>query len=369
MRITLCVDALEPQPGGIGRYTWELCKGLVRRSEISKLEFYGRNSLIADPSVLLSPGYVPPRRPRWSLRALRARRLQAALHSDLVHGPNYFLPAGAETGVVTIHDLSVFRFPETHPAARVRAFERLFSHSLERACHVITDTETIRQELIETFSVRPETVTAVALGVSDRFRPLSDEAGLEAVRAWDLKPHTYGLCISTLEPRKKILELLSVWRRLPEALRREFPLVLAGGPGWENEAIHNAIETGVAEGWLRHLGFVEEAMLPALYAGAALFVYPSSYEGFGLPPLEAMASGVPVIVSNRSCLPEVCGTAARYIDPDDEDDFASAVRDSLEDAEWRSRAARMGLERASEFSWDRCVNETLAVYRKVINPL
>ena len=240
---------------------------------------------------------------------------------------------------------------------------------MERASHVITDTETIRQELIETFSVRPETVTAVALGVSDRFRPLSDEAGLEAVRAWDLKPHRYGLCISTLEPRKKILELLSAWRRLPEALRREFPLVLAGGSGWENEAIHNAIETGVAEGWLRHLGFVEEAMLPALYAGAALFVYPSSYEGFGLPPLEAMASGVPVIVSNRSCLPEVCGAAARYIDPDDEEDFASALRDSLEDAEWRSRAARMGLERASEFSWDRCVNETLAVYRKVINPL
>ena len=186
---------------------------------------------------------------------------------------------------------------------------------------------------------------------------------------WDLKPHRYGLCISTLEPRKKILEFCLAWRRLPEDLRREFPLVLAGGSGWENEAIHNAIETGVAEGWLRHLGFVEEAMLPALYAGAALFVYPSIYEGFGLPPIEAMASGVPVIVSNRSCLPEVCGAAARYIDPDDEEDFASALLDSLEDAGWRSRAARMGLERASEFSWDRCVNETLAVYRKVINPL
>lgn len=366
MRIALCVDALGPQPGGIGRYTWELCQGLAKKDGLD-VRYFGRGRIIDEPRRLLEDKRLPRRlrmfRPFYDLQ------LRRMLRSSLVHGPNYFLPPSTDEGIVTIHDLSVFRFPETHPAARVRAFERLFSHSLERASHIITDTETIRQELIETFSVRPETVTAVALGVSDRFRPLSDEAGLVAVRGWGLGPRGYGLCISTLEPRKKILELLAAWRRLPDVLRKEFPLVLAGGSGWENEAIHNAIETGVAEGWLKHLGFVEEAMLPALYAGAALFVYPSSYEGFGLPPLEAMASGVPVVVSNRSCLPEVCGAAARYIDPDDGDDFASALRDSLEDTTWRSRAARMGLERASEFSWDRCVNETLAVYRKVINPL
>lgn len=363
MRVTLCVDALEPQPGGIGRYTWELCKGLATNSDVEFLHFFGRGRLIDDPALLIEGARLP--RQRRLFRRFHDWQMSRTLKTSLVHGPNYFLPAGADRGIITVHDLSVFRFPETHPVERVKAFERLFASSMRRAMHVITDTETVRRELMDRFSVRPEMVTSVPLGVSSQFAPARADG--PELRSIGLVQGAYGLCVSALEPRKKILELLSAWRELPKELRAKFPLVLAGGSGWENEALHDEIELGVAEGWLCHLGFVEELKLPALYAGAALFVYPSSYEGFGLPPLEAMASGTPVIVADRSCLPEVCGDAAHYVDPDDEFAFIETLRSALEDEGWRRRASLRGLERAKLFSWSRCVDETLSVYRDVIN--
>ena len=364
LRIALCVDALAPQPGGIGRYTWELAKGLANRVDIDRLSFFGRGRLIDDPRELIETTELP-RRHRL-IRRIDAWRMKRTLRSSLVHGPNYFLPTAVARGVMTVHDLSVFKYPETHPAARVRAFEQLFRSSLDRSAHIITDTETIKQELVATFSVRPETVTAIPLGVDPRFQP-ADASRSEALASLGLGAGGYGLCISTLEPRKKILELLFAWGRLPAEIRNRFPLALAGGSGWKNDDLHAEIERGVGGGWVRHLGFVHDELLPELYAGAALFVYPSIYEGFGLPPIEAMASGVPVIVANSSCLPEVCGDAARYVDPGDPEAFASTIQASLLDEAWRREAAARGLERARQFTWKRCVDETIGVYRKVIN--
>src|SRR5206468_12439963 len=125
------------------------------------------------------------------------------------------------------------------------------------------------------------------------------------------------------------------------------------------------IDDAAAEGWLVHLGYVAEEDLPALYAGAALFIYPSIYEGFGLPPIEAMASGVPVVVANRSCLPEVCGDAVRYVDPDDDNDFLTAIEESLFNSDWRKQAIDRGLKRAAGYTWGRCVRDTVAVYNFV----
>lgn len=361
MRVTLWVDALEPQLGGIGRYTWELCKGLPGRAGLNSVRYYGRGRLLPDPAALLR-GEKPPRR----LPVLaRLQRWQEGwkLRDGLIHGPNYFLPRFAETGVVTIHDLSVFRYPDTHPAERVRAFEREFSSSLNRAAHVITDTETVRSELLEAFSLDPNRVTAVWLGVDPAYAPLTPDELRPQLTTMGLEPGGYGLCVSTLEPRKKIAQLLAAWRQLPRSVRDRTPLVLAGGKGWLNQLLHEQIAAAQAEGWLRQLGFVDEALLPALYAGAGLFVYPSTYEGFGLPPLEAMASGVPVLVSNRSCLPEVCGDAAEYMDPDDVEGFASILERLLTDEALRNSLIRNGLTRARLFTWERCMEGTVLAYK------
>jgi alpha-1,3-rhamnosyl/mannosyltransferase len=359
--VTLCVDALSPQLSGIGRYTWELSNGLAGHRGVSPLRFYRSESII-DDVTLLRQEHSRRKRSRLS-QWLDSRRSGRVLKSTLVHGPNYFLPLAAERGVITVHDLSVFAYPQTHPSDRLKAFERLFASSLNRAVHIITDTETVRCELIEAFSLRPEAISAVCLGVGPSFVRLPGHEISSAIKQWDLTPGNYGLSVAAFEPRKKIAELIAAWERLPAPLRLSCPLVLAGAAGWRNEELHDAIANAQSQGWLKHLGFVDEAQLPKLYAGARLFVYPSIYEGFGLPPIEAMASGTPVVVSNRSCLPEVCGDAAHYIDPDDPEGFTSAIEEILSDEHKRVGMIFRGLARAQLYSWDRCVGETVAVYK------
>jgi glycosyltransferase involved in cell wall biosynthesis len=359
VKVTLVVDALAPPLAGIGRYTCELCKRLPAQGGVEQVSHFANGRFLENPADFIHSKRWPSRRvPRFIRRRLIERRLQ----SSLVHGPNYFLPPEAESGIITVHDLSVLRFPDTHPVARRREFERKFESSLRRAAHVLTDTETVRREVIADLGVPEDKVTAIHLGVDPQFRPRSGEELRPQLAQLGLVPGGYALCVSTLEPRKKIAELLRAWDQLPRRLRESTPLVLAGGKGWLNEALHEQIRGGVEAGWLIHLGFVPEPLLPALFAGSSLFLYPSIYEGFGLPPVEAMASGVPVIVADSSCLPEVCGDAAAYVEPDDIDGFEAAIARALTDSGWRESARTRGLRRAACFNWDRCASETVGIY-------
>jgi len=362
MDLTLTVEALGPQLSGIGRYVWELSGRVAREPGIDRVRYFANGRFVDDPRALLD-GRVARRRVRLP-RSLRRRLIQNRLRSGLIHGPNYFLPVDAETGIITVHDLSVLRYPETHPADRVRMFEREFQSSLARAAHVITDTETVRREVIEDLGVPERMVTAIALGVGNEYRPRPADELEPQLATLGLKPGGYALCVSTLEPRKKIAELLRAWRELPTDLRNPTPLVLVGPKGWLNDRLHDEISKAIDAGWLKHLAFVPEPDLLALYAGATLFIYPSTYEGFGLPPVEAMASGVPVLVAKRSCLREVCGDAAGYVDPDDPGGFSESIAGALADSGWRTRAREKGLKRAAQFRWEDCARETVGLYRK-----
>ena len=168
-----------------------------------------------------------------------------------------------------------------------------------------------------------------------------------------------------MEPRKKIDRLLSAYRLLPQAVRQLYPLILVGSSGWLSEALLAEVARLSSQGWLKYLGFVPQSDLPALYAGARAFVYPSVYEGFGLPVLEAMASGVPVVASPFTSLPEVTRGAALLVDPDDVDALTSAVHRSLVDENWRQTAITSGLAVAQTFSWDRCADQTIKVYQSI----
>ena len=361
MDLTLTVEALGPQLSGIGRYVWELCSRVPQQPGIDHVGFFA-NGRFVDPQAQLH-GKARRNRvrlPRWIRRRQTLRRLRASF----VHGPNYFLPREAETGVITVHDLSVFKYPETHPIERLRAFERHFETSLARAEHVITDTQTVRREIIADFGFPEESVSAIPLGVGGEYRLREAREIAAELSTIHLSPGGYALCVSTIEPRKKIAELVRAWRELPPRLRDSTPLVLAGAKGWLNDRLHEEIRDAASAGWLKHLGFVPDSTLLALYSGAALFIYPSIYEGFGLPPIEAMASGVPVLVANSSCLPEVCGNAAGYVEPDDATSFREAIATALSDSRWRAQARQRGLERAAQFSWDRCAAETAALYRR-----
>ena len=376
MKIILSTGAIRPPLTGIGRYALELARGLQARPEIASLRFYQSNRWVAEPDGLLGDAVrvaTPTKstKPIWS-RYLRKpvwfRRWQQLwpYRDHLFHSPNYFVPRFAgPLAVATIHDLSIFKYAHTHPIDRLRQFEKEFPSSLKRTKHLITVSETTRLEVIAHFAWPAAKITAVHSGVSPDFAPRSAESIQAILASHGLAFGTYSLCVSTIEPRKNIDRLIMAYAALPEALRRRYPLVLAGSKGWLSEDLHALIARYQAAGWLHYLGFVADQDLPALYAGARLFAFPSTYEGFGLPVLEALASGVPVVTSDRSSLPEVAGGAALLVDPDDVVALRLAIARALEDAPWRAAAIARGLVVASGFTWQRCAAQTLAVYQKV----
>lgn len=376
MSVVLSVEALSPVLTGIGRYAWELASRLPDRMRNEEVRFYRNGRWVQNPATLLEQDPASgttkfPKWIRWVKRVFeqdRANKLPHECRGLVFHGPNYFLPPCADLGVATVHDLSIFKYPEMHPAERIKHFERDFLISMSRAKHLITDSESTRLEVIDYLGWAPEKITSVPLGVSSLFMPADgfmDDGLSVCLRRYGLTVGHYTLCVSTLEPRKKIGNLLEAYQCLPEILRNRYPLVLVGGGGWLSESLVQDIARFVAQGWLKYLGFVPMADLPAIYAGARTFAYPSVYEGFGLPVLEAMASGVPVVTSDSSSLPEVTKGAALLGNPNDVPALAVHLEKSLLDEPWRQMAVAKGLDVADHLTWDRCVDATVAVYQKV----
>lgn len=360
LAVALSVDALGSHLTGIGRYCLELADRLPAELGEDNLTYFRGNHWLDNPRDLLRDDWRPVRAPIWKrpVQAWKQWRRQA---NAIVHAPNYFLPVWAERGVATIHDLSVFLYPETHPTERVKIFEQQFARTLEQALMIITDTQTVRHELISTFAINPDKIQAVPLGIS---QTLSDP-DLSPLSGLRLRPKKYLLCVSTFEPRKRIAELVMAYRMLPLALRREFPLVLAGATGWHNETLDELLRQSCGDGTVMKLGYVPEASLAALYAGARIFVYPSRYEGFGLPVLEAMSHGVPCLISNTPCLLEVAQGAAMVVDPDDLTSFSAAIFEALEDTSRQQALSISSAMVASGYSWDSCIKKTVDVYRTV----
>jgi alpha-1,3-rhamnosyl/mannosyltransferase len=227
----------------------------------------------------------------------------------------------------------------------------------------------VRDELVAAFGTPPAKIHPIYLGVSADYRPRSAEETQGVLAAQGLVHGRYVLAVGTLEPRKNLIQGLRAFRRLPEALRESMPFVIVGMKGWLTEGIEAEIAALATKGQVRPLGYLPDEALRHLYAGAAMLVYPSIYEGFGLPALEAMASGIPVITSDRSSLPEVVGDVGITVDPADDAGLAAAMHRLAEDpAERRDRAAR-GLERARAFTWARCAEETERVYRIALDAI
>ncbi len=203
------------------------------------------------------------------------------------------------------------------------------------------------------------------MGANPAFRPHSAAALAPVLARWELQAQGYSLYVGTIEPRKNLDRLLDAYEALPKALRARYPLVMAGSPGWRSEHTHARMARAASAGWLHYLRYVPQADLPALYAGARLFAYPSLYEGFGLPVLEAMASGVPVLTSNVSSLPEVVGDVALSIDPQDTDAITAALVRGLQDEAWQLQACSAGIEHARQFTWARCIDRTVQVYAQL----
>ncbi len=287
--------------------------------------------------------------------------------ADLYHEPNFLPFRFSGPTVVTVHDLSYLRYPETHPRSRVEIMESLLPKAIERASLILVDSEFVRREIMSEFGTPPGKVVTTLLGVSPDYRPMGSDETAATLVSFGLQYRKYLLAVGTLEPRKNLVQAMRAYRLAAGKTSETYPLVVVGMKGWLLTDIEREMEPLVRSGCVRLLGYVPAEVLPLLYAGARALIYPALYEGFGLPPLEAMASGIPVITSSQSSLPEIVGDAGVQVHPHDLDGLAEAIRGLIEDdAEWNRRSV-LGLERARMFSWERCAAATMDAYRRVFS--
>lgn len=368
--IALNAHLLSPDAGyrnaGVSQYIHALLRTLPAVSSDLELTAYV-GAAVADSfpgwEVRRSrlPGNRPPVRIFWEQIAQPLALQQAGV--DLVHTPVNVGPMVRLCPlVVTVHDLSFLFYPETFKPAQ-RLYQRVMARWTARhADRVIAVSESTRADVVRMFGVPEERVVVVHNGVDAAYHPLPRDV-VEAFRQQRGLPERFLLCVGTMEPRKNLPRLLEALARVPEAP----PLILVGGRGWLYGAVDATIERLGLAGRVRLAGYIPQAELPLWYNAASWLVYPSLYEGFGLPALEALACGTPAIVSRASSLPEVVGDAAVLVDPRDIDALAAALARTLQEPGLAAMLHEAGPQRAAQFSWKRTAKATVAVYRTVLS--
>ena len=362
---------------GIGQYTAQLAKGLLTIPTLELDFFYATgwsNELRNKPiehivrfkslfKKIVPQSYVTSRYLQQTNfnRGLKSRSI------TLYHEPNFLPFKFKGPTVVTVHDLSWIRFPEMHPAERVSMMNRYFEPGLRRATQIITDSVFVKNELITVFGIHPDLITPVPLGVENLFHPCSIEETSAVLKRHQLTHGQYFLSIGTLEPRKNISTTLRAYMQLPSSMRKRLPLILVGMKGWHTSELEKQIAPLVRAGEIRQMGYLSREELAMIVAGALTLIYPSIYEGFGLPPLEAMACGVPVIASNVSSLPEVVGDTGLLINPQDVDTLTQSMKQLAMDPDLRLALSEKALKRSTLFTWKHCVTKTAQIYQQTIN--
>ena len=373
MRICIDSRAATHQRAGIGRFARGLISalaGIDRDTRYVLLDSRDGDSAVLPTSPNFSRATLPLGDRAMTILWHRLHLpLPVELFAgpiDVLHSPDFVLPPVRRArSVVTVHDLSFLLFPECAEASLVAFLRKAVPDSLRRADLILADSESTRQDLGRLLGVPLDKVVVVYGGVEERFRPVTDPARLEQVsRRYDL-PSSYILTVCTLEPRKNLSTLLEAYFQLLEKLDPSPALLIAGARGWRYNSLLEHCSDPRGRGLVKLLGYVNDADLPALLSQAQLFVYPSLYEGFGLPPLEAMACGTPVVCSDSSSLPEVVGEAGVMVDPQDTDALAAAMERALTDGGLRSHMTQRGLERAQGFTWHNAAHALLAAYEKV----
>lgn len=313
------------------------------------------------------------RKPWWLRRIMQGAYAAAFRHYarryQLYHEPNHIPMRCALPTVTTVHDLSVIVHPEWHPPDRVRWYEAEFDAGAEQTAKFIAASEFTKGEMMSRLGIRAEKIVVTYQAPRAAFQPPPGDTVVAARAQFNL-PGPFFLYVGTLEPRKNVLGLLDAYAALPSADRRACPMIVVGAWGWKQEALRARLAERRLADDVRLLGYMRDDQLAALYAACTAFVWPTLYEGFGLPPLEAMACGAPVIVSRVASLPEVVGEAGELLDPHDVDAWRNAMQRalhrSLQDPENRAAQRATALRQVARFSWRRCAEETLAVFRAVI---
>ncbi len=378
MRIGLDGKILTLRAGGTGRYAINLTRAMLAEAAAHRpdLEFV----VLTGPQT--SREVMEEFRGRCEERFLGAKSsvirsltlVPAALRRlgvDVFHGMDHVgipLVGRSCRYVVTVHDVIPLILPETFTPRHRLVVRMALARVRRKADRVIVPSHAVKRDVVRRVGLPEDRVVVTHEGCEARFRPVRSGTGLRDVAARYGLPPRYVLAVGTLEPRKNLTTLLEAFARLRRdgEVDADLRLVLAGARGWLEEPIFATVRSLGLEDAVRFTGFVDDDDLPAVYSGAALFAFPSLYEGFGLPLLEAMACGVPVVTSNISSLPEVAGDAAVLVDPRDEQGLAAAIARLLRDEALRGRLREAGIARARQFSWEATARRTLDAYAAVV---
>ncbi|MCS7062071.1 MAG: glycosyltransferase family 1 protein [Anaerolineae bacterium] len=378
--ITIDYTPAVHQSAGIGRLTRESVRALLQCDSPHRFTLFcmGRPAASALSRSAVANGraawVVTPLNDRWLYRLWHRARLPVPVEvfsgrSDLYHATDFVLPPTTprKRTVLTVHDLTFERAPDAAPPQLLRFLKRVVPQSVRRAHHLIADSQSTARDLIELYGAPAERITVIYSGIDARFCPTHSASPTSAaVRdKYALGEEPFVLTVGTLQPRKNHLTLVRAFAQVAERLP-DLKLVIAGGKGWMYDAVTAEVARLNLNRRVQFIGFVEDADLPDVYRAARVFTFPSLYEGFGLPPLEAMACGIPVVASNTSSLPEVVGDAGLLVDPFDVDGLAGALLRAATDDVWRAQAIERGLNRARAFTWGRAAEQLLAVYDAVL---
>ncbi|WP_444941385.1 FkbM family methyltransferase [Microbulbifer sp. ZKSA004] len=391
MKVILDVESVQGNLTGIGRYSYELAVRLPR--EVSADVRYWNGSSFQEnissqedghkqsfgKSVVLRLSYfkrklvnlLPTRLKDLIKNTLRPTRISvptggAMVDSDYIfHGPNFFLPDHLGKKVVTIHDLSIFRFPEYHPEERVKFMSSEVPKAIDKADAIIAISEFTKQELLHYFPIAEGKVHVVPNGANKPVKIEYTKRDSEVLEGLLLSKGNFFLCVSTIEPRKNLSLLLHAYLKLANDIRKENPLVLVGGDGWKSEQLMEQIQLAREEN-VHYLGYVDQHTLEALYKSAKAFVFPSLYEGFGLPAIEAMGYGLPVVCASNTAVSEVCAGDALEFSGCSAEDLTAILERLATESALRQRLSEASKQRANEYSWERCSRETVAVYKSVL---
>ena len=388
MRIGIDVTSAIRQGAGIGRFTRELIRALLALDSPHEYILFTATGGAPHDIVqsrlayLTQPAAARPSRfairnltflsDDWLHRLWHRARLPIPIEVitgrvDVFHEPDFVLPPtlpGART-VLTVHDLTFIRDPESAFPRLRRYLNRVVPRSVARALHVLADSIATKNDVVELFGTQPDKITVLYGGVDAHFAPVQEPDRLAAVRArYGIGQGPFILGIGTIQPRKNYRRLIQAFADLKSSAS-SLQLVIAGGKGWMYDQIFAEVKRLGLEGHVIFPGFVDDEDLPALYSAAEMLAYPSIYEGFGLPILEAMACGTPVVTSRTSSLPELAGDAALLVEPADVADIADAMRRLRQDAGLRRRLVAQGFGQARRFTWEKAANQLLGVYESL----
>lgn len=361
------ISLLSPSTG-IARYTFEVSNIIKDKKAFDISFYYGYYS-----NKLLSPEKKTNSKVLKSLLS-KNERIKKIVRwisfnitkfipkkFDLYFQPNFIVNDNIKASriITAVHDFSFIKYKEFHPKERIDYFEKYFLKNIKKSDHIICFSKFTKKEIIETLNYPKEKITVIYHGIQDNIFYKKDKVDIKINL-----PTKFILSVGSIEPRKNLISLLITYDKLDANIKNEYKLVLVGFKGWKNKEIMDIIELN--KEFIIYLGYLSDKELSDVYNLASLFVFPSFYEGFGLPPLEAMACGTPVVASNQTCVPEICSDAAKYFNPNNLEEMKSKIEEVLSNKVLQEEMVKKGIKRASTFNWKNSVSQHIEVFEEVM---